>query len=126
MKRIIAAIILTLMIFAIGFTGKMLTNQSINYIQSSIGKIDNALSEGDMLRASRECNDFLKQWEKHHGFLCMYLQHEHLDPLENIFSVLPYYIEQEEIIPAQAECRRIISITEHVRKNEQITLENIL
>ena len=126
MRRIIAAIILTFMIVAVGLTGRYLTNQSIYYIQMSMKKIDTALSDGNEKEALQVCNNFLQQWEKHHGRLCMFLQHEHLDPIENIISVLPFYIEKGDSIPAQAECRTVISITEHILKTERVSLENIL
>ena len=46
-------------------------------------------------------------WEKIHDKLCVFLPHEHLEPLENIFAVLPYYIEQEEVSLARAECQMV-------------------
>ena len=66
------------------------------------------------------------EWETIHGQLCLFLQHEHLDPLESVFAVLPYYIEQGEIALAQSECRLVRSVTEHILKTERVTLENIL
>lgn len=126
MRRIAAAAILTLMIIGIGLSGRILTEKSINYVQTSMHSIDISLSNGDTHKATQECRAFLEHWDKQHGLLCMFLQHEHLDPIENILAVLPFYIEQDEIILARAECRTLISITEHIRKTEQITLENIL
>ena len=126
MRRITAAVILTVLILAVSFTGRIMTNNSISYIQSAMHDIDRHLSEGNTDAARQVCDAFLVEWEKHHDRLCMFLQHEHLDPLENILAVLPYYIEQGEIVLAQAECRTVQSITEHITRTEQITLENIL
>ncbi len=126
MRRIIAAVILSVMILAVSLTGRIMTNKSISHIQSAMNDIDRHLSERNMDAALRDCDSFLIEWEKHHSRLCMFLQHEHLDPLENIFAVLPYYIEQGEVVLAQAECRTVQSITEHIIRTEQITIENIL
>lgn len=55
-------------------------------------------------------------WEKIHDKLCVFLPHEHLEPLENIFAVLPYYIEQEEVSLARAECQMVKNTAEHIQK----------
>ncbi|MGN0478480.1 MAG: DUF4363 family protein [Hominenteromicrobium sp.] len=49
-----------------------------------------------------------------------------MDPLENVFAVLPYYIEQGEISLARAECLLAQNVTEHILKTERVTLENLL
>ena len=61
-------------------------------------------------------------WEKIHDKLCVFLPHEHLEPLENIFAVLPYYIEQEEVSLARAECQMVKNTAEH-SKTERIAFE---
>lgn len=64
-------------------------------------------------------------WEKIHDKLCVFLPHEHLEPLENIFAVLPYYIEQEEVSLARAECQMVKNTAEHIQKTERIAFENV-
>ena len=64
-------------------------------------------------------------WEKIHDNLCVFLPHEHLEPLENIFAVLPYYIEQEEVSLARAECQMVKNTAEHIQKTERIAFENV-
>ena len=126
MRRILAAIILTVAALTVSLTGRLLTDDSITYIQQSMSEIDSLLSENKTHEALQTCGSFLQEWENHHGRLCMFLQHEHLDPLENIFAVLPFYIEQGETVLARAECRTAISLTEHIDKTERISFENIL
>ena len=87
---------------------------------------DELLAEGDTEQALKISEEFQAEWETIHGQLCLFLQHEHLDPLESVFAVLPYYIEQGEITLAQSECRLVRSVTEHILKTERVTLENIL
>ena len=44
---------------------------------------------------------------------------------ENIFAVLPYYIEQEEVSLARAECQMVKNTAEHIQKTERIAFENV-
>ena len=103
-----------------------MTNKSVDYIQRTVFEIDSLLSESKTEAALKKCTDLLEQWESRHVGMCMFLQHEHLDPIENILATLPFYIEQNEILLARAECRSIYSLTEHVIRTEEITFENIL
>lgn len=126
MKRILAAAALTITIFALSFYGKHATESSIRMIQDTVMQIDTALADGNSEHALTLSRAFLLEWEKHHDKMCLFLQHEHLDPLENIFALLPYYIEQGDIVLARAECLSVRTAAEHLLKTERLTLENIL
>ena len=40
-------------------------------------------------------------------------------------AVLPYYIEQEEVSLARAECQMVKNTAEHIQKTERIAFENV-
>lgn len=126
MKRVITAIILTVLTLALAFTGKKIATDSILFIQETMTQIDTDLEKGNYAQALETSQTFLEEWDKHHGRMCIFLQHDHLDPLENIFALLPYYIEHNEIVIARANCRTVCTVTEHILKTEQITVENLL
>ena len=86
---------------------------------------DRLLSDGEAEKALEESRKLQADWEKIHDKLCVFLPHEHLEPLENIFAVLPYYIEQEEVSLARAECQMVKNTAEHIQKTERIAFENV-
>lgn len=126
MKRVIAAISLTVLILLLCLYGKHVTQEGLYLVQDTMEQIEIDLANGETESALQRSETFLSEWDAHHGRMCLFLQHEHLDPLESVFAVLPYYIEQNEITLARAECRMVRTMTEHILKTEQITLENIL
>ena len=126
MKRVFAAIVLTLLILLLCVCGRMVTHSSIQTMQETMAEIESELTQGNTEIALLKSKSFLTEWESTHGNLCLFLQHAQLDSLEKIFAVLPYYIEQEKILEACAECKIAQAIAEHILKTEQISLENIL
>ena len=126
MKRIATAFILTVLIFALAFAGRYIATKSIVSIQTAMEQIDTDLAVGNKEQALETSRAFLEEWDKHHGRMCIFLQHDHLDPLETIFALLPYYIEHDDITLARANCKTVRTVTEHILKTEQITVENLL
>lgn len=126
MKRIFAAIVLTLLILLLCACGHAVTSRSIQHIQSAMADIEANLNSGNTEIALQKSESFLREWEATHGNLCLFLQHAQLDSLEKIIAVLPYYIDQEHIVQACAHCQTAQAIAEHILKTEQISLENIL
>lgn len=126
MKRIITAAVLTVSIIVLAFTGRWIAQDSIRQIQSAMEQIDTALAADDTEQALKTSEEFLQEWDRHHGRMCLFLQHDHLDPLENVFALLPFYIQSGEILLARAECKGVRTITDHILKTEQVTIENIL
>ena len=102
MKRMAFSIVLAVFAVAVCIFGYCNTARSANTLIVSAENIDRLLSE-----------------------LCVFLPHEHLEPLENIFAVLPYYIEQEEVSLARAECQMVKNTAEHIQKTERIAFENV-
>ena len=111
MKRMAFSIVLAVFAVAVCIFGYCNTARSANTLIVSA-----ALVESRKLQAD---------WEKIHDKLCVFLPHEHLEPLENIFAVLPYYIEQEEVSLARAECQMVKNTAEHIQKTERIAFENV-
>ena len=126
MKRIIAAAVLTCSIIVLAFIGRRIATDNIQKIQTAMEQVDTSLAAGNTAQALRVSEQFLENWDKHHGRLCLFLQHDHLDPLESTFSLLPYYIQEGEIMLARAECKNVRTVTDHILKTEMVTLENIL
>lgn len=126
MKRVITAVIFAVFAVAVCWLGRALTEKHVEEISDTMAQIDSLLEEGDTEQALELSRSFLNEWESIHGQLCLFLQHEHLDPLESVFAVLPYYIEQGEISLARSECRLVQTTTDHILKTERVTIENIL
>lgn len=97
MKRMAFSIVLAVFAVAVCTFGYCNTTRSANTLIVSAGNIDRLLSDGEAEKALEESRKLQADWEKIHDKLCVFLPHEHLEPLENIFAVLPYYIEQEEV-----------------------------
>lgn len=125
MKRAIAAAIVLLLMILTALYGQITVTETIGAIQEKILSIDDALASNDIESALSDCYELLNSWEGYHSRLCLFLQHEHLDPLENVFALLPYYIECGDIVPASAECKLVYTETEHILKTERPALENI-
>lgn len=126
MKRIYIAAALAILTLAVCFSARLLTKYETQYIIESVQDIDKAIESGDHDHALEQSMELRASWESIHDKLCIVLQHDHLDTLENIFAVLPHYIEKEEYILAGAECKRAITMTEHLDRAERLTFENIL
>lgn len=126
MKRVAAAAVLLVLALGVSLYGRFLTEHSTDEIIGTMQHIDVLLEENDTAAALELSEKFQKRWEKLHRRLCLFLQHEELDPLENTFAVLPYYIRADSIDRARAECRLVISVTEHIELTERINFENIL
>ena len=126
MKRIAAAAVLAAVVLGICVFGRVMTERQTERIAGVMAEIDTLLADGEKERALEISEDFLAEWESIHGQLCLFLQYAHLDPLESVFAILPYYIEQDEISLARSECRLVQTVTEHILKTERVTLENIL
>ena len=126
MKRIITAAFLAAIVLGICLLGRSVSEMPPGRIAADMDEFVVLLAGGGTVQALKIGEEFQAEWETIHGQLCLFLQHEHLDPLESVFAVLPYYIEQGEITLAQSECRLVRSVTEHILKTERVTLENIL
>ena len=125
MKRIFAAGILTVSMLTLAFVGQWVAKDNIRKIQTVMEQVDIGLAAGDRETALKVSEDFIKDWDRLHGRLCLFLQHDHLDPLEKVFALLPFYITEGEITLARAECKNVCTMTEHILKTEMVTLENI-
>ena len=125
MKRMAFSIILAVFAVAVCIFGYCNTARSANTLIVSAENIDRLLSDGEAEKALEESRKLQADWEKIHDKLCVFLPHEHLEPLENIFAVLPYYIEQEEVSLARAECQMVKNTAEHIQKTERIAFENV-
>lgn len=126
MKRVIAAAFLVVLAIAICLFGRFTTAKHTEEIQTAMAQIDAKLTAGDFAGALEDSRSIQQEWEHIHGQLCLFLQHEHLEPLENVFAVLPYYIEQKEVSLARSECLLVQNVTEHICKTERLTPENLL
>lgn len=126
MKRILAAAALAIVACAVCIFGRCVTEKHTERIAGVMEQIDEKLAQGDTDGALDLSRAIQKDWEDMHGQLCLFLQHEHLEPLENVFVVLPYYIEHNEISLARAECLMVQNVTEHILKTERLTPENLL
>ena len=102
MKRMAFSIVLAVFAVAVCIFGYCNTARSANTLIVSAENIDRLLSDGEAEKALEKSRKLQADWEKIHDKLCVFLPHEHLEPLENIFAVLPYYIEQEEVSLARA------------------------
>ena len=125
MKRMTFSIVLAVFAVAVCIFGYCNTARSANTLIVSAENIDRLLSDGEAEKALEESRKLQADWEKIHDKLCVFLPHEHLEPLENIFAVLPYYIEQEEVALARAECQMVKNTAEHIQKTERIAFENV-
>lgn len=126
MKRVIASIVLLLLAVGVSVTGHLVTARDTGEIIESMKHIEQLAAAGDMEGAAEQSEAFVARWEVLHSRLCLFLQHEDLDPLESIFAVLPHYARAGEQTLVRAECRMVITIAEHIEKTEQPQLENIL
>ena len=86
------SIVLAVFAVAVCIFGYCNTARSANTLIVSAENIDRLLSDGEAEKALEESRKLQADWEKIHDKLCVFLPHEHLEPLENIFAVLPYYI----------------------------------
>ncbi len=126
MKRVITAAVLAVFSVSLCVFSRRLTVRETDYIIQSMETIDSALTSGDAEEALHVSETFRSDWESIHDRLCTVLQHDHLDALESAFPVLSHYIRAGESVLASAECKRVITMTEHIERTERVTPENIL
>ncbi len=126
MKRVATAALLAALVLALCIGCRIVMERQIGRITDTMDQIDASLAAGDTVEALEISREFLRKWDAMHDQLCYFIQHEHLDPLENVFAVLPYYIEQGEISLARAQCRIVQTAAGHIMKTERVTPSNIL
>lgn len=126
MKRVVTAAVLAAFAVALCLFAQAMTFRETDRIIGTMSRIDGAIAAGDMAEALQISESFRDEWDAIHDRLCTILQHDHLDTMENTFPVLSRYIEAGEDVLASAECRRVITMAEHIERTERITPENIL
>ncbi len=125
MKRVMIAAFLSVLSLSLCVFSSAMTVQETDRIILSMREIDSAIEAGNDETALQTSERFQVEWNGIHDRLCTVLQHDHLDALESAFPVLSHYIRKGEHMLASAECKRVITMTEHIERTERVTLENI-
>ena len=94
MKRMAFSIILAVFAVAVCIFGYCNTARSANTLIVSAENIDRLLSDGEAEKALEESQKLQADWEKMHDKLCVFLPHEHLEPLENILPCYPIILSR--------------------------------
>ncbi len=102
------------------------TARSANTLIVSAENIDRCFPTAKRKKPLVESRKLQADWEKKYTINCaFFLPHEHLSRWKTFFAVLPYYIEQEEVSLARAECQMVKNTAEHIQKTERIAFENV-
>lgn len=94
MKRMAFSIVLAVFAVAVCIFGYCNTARSANTLIVSAENIDRLLSDGEAEKALEESRKLQADWEKIHDKLCVFLPHEHLEPLENNLPCCPIILSR--------------------------------
>lgn len=94
MKRMAFSIVLAVFAVAVCIFGYCNTARSANTLIVSAENIDRLLSDGEAEKALEESRKLQADWEKIHDKLCVFLPHEHLEPLETFLPCCPIILSR--------------------------------
>ena len=125
MKRIIIAISVIILAFAISFTGFYLVNKDCKKLENHLDNICTTAQKKDTEKSVEMSEDAVKMWEDVHDTIESFIRHEETDKLEELIKSLPVYARQGNMERLEQQADLAIDELHHLIRNEKPLISNI-
>jgi len=119
------AFFLAVIFIAGGYTLDMLVSTA-ERLDQQIASIERNTRNERWEDASKELQDFLKDWEKIEPGWALLLDHSEVDNIDSTLTRMERYIETRDISSALAEISTLRHFIRHIPEKETFSLKNIL
>lgn len=126
MKRIIIAISVITLAFAISFTGNFLVDKDCKKLEKHLTDICNVAQDKNTEKSVKMSEDAVKMWEDVHDTIESFIRHEETDKLEELIKSLPVYARLGNTERLCEKTEIAINRLHHIIKNEKVLISNIL
>ncbi len=125
MKRIVTAITVIVLAFAISFVGYFWVDSSCKKLESHLWDICATSQEKDVEKAIKMSDDAVILWENVHDIIESFIRHEETDKLEELIKSLPVYANQGNMERLEQQADLAIDELHHLIRNEKPIVSNI-
>lgn len=122
---IISLLVLALLIVGIFSYSEYLETTTAN-LNAKLSLISEVLKNEQWEKCSEEINDLMKYWKNNEPILAMFNDHEDVDHVKLSISELNVYIKKHNQEEAFKTLEETVIYLERIRKNENLSLENVL
>jgi hypothetical protein len=126
MKRVWASVIIFVVLLIICVIGTNATNKVSIQMAQTVSGAREAAAKGDIDAALKLSRKASSDWQDNHVFLCTFMPHSQLEPIDETLSVLPalcYYNSTDQFV---AECDRGITQIKNLSESQLPNIANIL
>lgn len=121
MKRLIAAGILLVLVFAVTVTGFVTTQKHYDRMKTLIYDCRTEYENGNKKSAAEKAAEIEKYWEEQENTLLMFLNRDCIDEIALSATRLAAYAEGGDDVLFCAELRLCRALLEHMHDGEQYT-----
>lgn len=125
MKRIIIAISVIALAFAISFMGYYLVNKDCKKLENHLSDICTTAQDKNVEKSIKMSEDAVKMWEDVHDTIESFIRHEETDKLEELIKSLPVYARQSNMERLEQQADLAIDELHHLIRNEKPLISNI-
>ncbi len=125
MKRIITAVSVIVIAFAISFVGYFWVDNSCKKLENHLSDICTIAQERNTEKAVVMSEDAVTLWEDVHDIIESFIRHEETDKLEELVKSLPVYAKQGEMERLEQQADLAIDELHHLIRNEKPIISNI-
>lgn len=122
MKRLIAAVIIAVFIFAISFTGNVVINSTTREVEKKIGQIQK-LSFDD---TEKRAEEFFYFWEEKRELMAIFVNHEKIDEIGNLAAKMVSAERSGSSTDLFESANEILFIIRGLSDDEKISLYTLL
>lgn len=125
MKRIITAITVIVLAFAISFTGYSLVDKACKKLENHLSDICVTARNKNIKKSEEMSEDAVTLWEDVHDTIESFIRHEETDKLEELIKSLPVYAQQGNMERLEQQADLAIDELNHLIRNEKPLFSNI-
>lgn len=125
MKRIIIAVSVIVIAFAISFTGYFLVDKACKKLENHLTDICTVAQNKNTEKSVQMSEDAVKMWEDVHDTIESFIRHEETDKLEELIKSLPVYAKQGNMERLEQQADLAIDELHHLIRNEKPLISNI-
>ena len=122
MKRLIAAVIIATLVFAISFTGITIINSTAQEVEQKIEQIQ----KHSFKDTGKKAEDFFYYWEGKRELLAVFVNHEKIDEIGNLAAKMVSAERSENATDLFESANEILFIIRSLSEDERFSLYTLL
>lgn len=126
MKRIIIAVTAIVLSIATAFAGFFWVKHTCDKLEAKLIKIAESAQNGKKEKVKEEVENLDELWEKVHGVIESFVNHNEIDRLEETIKTLPTYAKQGDMERVMQQTDLAINELRHIVRDETPLISNIL